>query len=578
MKDFSFYAYYNELIWQNSIYTQHVQLIHQILYGNAKLKTHSSVTCSKIRDKKGHKFTTNQLYYKDYCGIDSPSLDEKAYYMKGLNLHTLPESGPALAEQLVSKDYYLSQNVYKKLSEEPDIYKALVILLEGVMNNECLISMQEQTDTISSKNKTEVSLHVELGKAIEAQRNNSEYPLNVFKTPIGWYINLIVRFTKTSTTDIAERTSMSRPQFMRKTTPDINCSCNLFLSDIQEICAALNTSISSILYCYENKNYFEKNPKDIEYFCHAIQQDNTSNIHARNEGYSHLITNPKNPLFRKWINKKFFCYFSSTNSVESKSEKKEYADTKLLDDTYSDLYKVFSTDHIYSGILSFEEKADPIVPTSTQCIATFRFLVNPEKNFVKKYSGPVVISDSDDKQALFIQLFYNDEITFMILNNPKGNPKHLLASVLTLSSKEDQHTPCAERMFMSKEMIVPNSSAYKYMRSHLLMHDSHIRIDSFGYDLLVKDLVDLNTDDARSILAKYGQLQDLKKMDTLEYQVTIRELAYIKDLLVDHSGLSAQQRILFETLLRYHSIAPWYSKVNDSKIPKLKTTIREQNS
>ena len=102
---------------------------------------------------------------------------------------------------------------------------------------------------------------------------------------------------------------------------------------------------------------------------------------------------------------------------------------------------------LYSGILTFKAKENPSDSSVSQCIATVKFMVDPKKNYVKEYSGPVIISDSGDKHALFVQLYYNDEITFMILNIPQDPPECLIASILTLSSRNETspRLPCVER-------------------------------------------------------------------------------------------------------------------------------------
>lgn len=577
MKNFTFYEFL-KLVMEYSFFTRYIDVVNQIIKGNHKSRDYTSREITSLKEEGGHKFTKKQRIFREYCGEEAPNSDKKVQYMKGLKLNRDLESGSNLVDKLNTEQYYIPQDIQKKLYIEKDIYVALVVLLEAVIHNECIMSSQKRLTTSSVEYVENLDYHRELRRAIEKQKENESYSLNIFKMPLEWYINQIINHTKTNNVKTVERGSMSLQSFIKKTTPNSEQSYDLYLSDIEKICTELNVSIGSILYCYENKEYFESNPQEIQNFCHTLPDYSTSSkTEIQNESNDNLIVDSKDPIFRKWLNKSFYCYFSSTNPKESKDEKKKKAGVDLLSNEYSDLFEIFSDDHIYSGILTFKAKENPSDSSVSQCIATVKFMVDPKKNYVKEYSGPVIISDSGDKHALFVQLYYNDEITFMILNIPQDPPECLIASILTLSSRNETspRLPCVERMIMSEKKLLPDSLTYNYMRSHLRMHDSFIRIDTKGYDFLIQDLNKLDSNDAKVVLEKYGDLHSLKKLGTKGQPVIINELAYINDWMIDKSDLTPEQCILFETMLRCHSIAPWYSKVNHSQLKKLENIIKK---
>lgn len=58
-----------------------------------------------------------------------------------------------------------------------------------------------------------------------------------------------------------------------------------------------------------------------------------------------------------------------------------------------------------------------------------------------------------------------------------------------------------------------------------------------------------------------------------------KELAYIKDTHISNlTNLTEKQKIIFESSLRLHSIAPWYTKSNSKKARELIELIRDNKN
>lgn len=109
------------------------------------------------------------------------------------------------------------------------------------------------------------------------------------------------------------------------------------------------------------------------------------------------------------------------------------------------------------------------------------------------------------------------------------------------------------------------------MKANLLMHDKHIRIDEFGYSLVLDDLRNSGNDEDIAIANKYKDLESLKSIG----DVQIRKCAYISEGFFDLTHFSKAQNLTFETALRQHSIAPWNAKTNSKTAEKLLELMRD---
>lgn len=566
-KTLSFHVFYNEFIKSKTVYKVR-QSINQIFYGSVSSEKISQSLASKIRTED-YVFTPGLSIFQDYIIFEKYSIEDKANFIKKLNLSDLPRTGEDLCERL--KDYYLSDEIYYQLMDESDIYVAMVKLLEHIMHAKDLTpKMSEKHSAVIKYNREnkDISYVTEL---MEAMRLGGEdIQLDSLKEPLGWYIRLITSHTKVSSSDIARRAHLAHVTFCRKTNPNVKNKRHLYLSDIQEICRAMDTSLGSILYCYENREILENCPETIEGLCLIGSECDVlsrTKKHIINEG---LLTNSAESVFKKWFGR-YFCYFSSTNSRETNSEKKEFAGRNCSDDEYKELAELFTDDHIYSGILTIGP-SDSLY--GQVCTAHFRFMVDPEQPIIKEYFGTVTASKS--KQALFIELYSEkeEEIAFLIIEDTNDvKVRCAIASVLIISSRENHRKPCSERMIISEERIYPGTQSYQIVKANLKMHDRYIRIDTFGFGEVIRELMESGDPKSIEIARKYDKLEKLGP----ENSVVRNELAYIKDTYISNlTDLSEEQKLIFESSLRLHSIAPWYSKSNSKKIKYLIELIREQ--
>lgn len=568
-KKLSFRAFFDEFIEGNTRFKIR-QSVNQIFYGSVNSEKISQSFASKMR-ADNFVFSSGTQLFKDYIISKEYSLKKKSDFIKKLNLSNLPASGEELCNKL--QDYYLSDELYQKLKGESDIYIALIILLEHIMYGKDLISKDsgsQPTDTAEQSRYLGDFWNTELIKA----KNNGEkdFPLDVFKEPLGWYIRLLLNHTKLNSSEIARRANLARVTFNRKTNINTKKKRHLYLSDIQEICKATETSLGSILYCFENRNIFEKTPELINDLCMLDIKNEEIQSTKKQFKTKKLLTDPKESPFEKWFGK-YYCYFSSTNSKETFSGKKEFAGRCCSDKNYKELSELFTDDHVYCGILTISRVDNP---NEHRCMADFKFMVNPERPVIKKYTGTVTISK--DKQAVFIELFSEEEaeISFLIIEDTGVKKvRGAIASVLTISSREDHRKPCSERMIISEEKILPNTHFYQVMKANLKIHDRYIRIDSFGFNEVIKELKNSGNPESIDIVNKYNKLEDIGPLNSVER----KELAYIKDTHISNlTNLTEKQKIIFESSLRLHSIAPWYTKSNSKKARELIELIRDNKN
>lgn len=448
--------------------------------------------------------------------------------------------------------------------DESDIYVAMVKLLEHIMYAKDLFPKELKkysSVTVDSTESSSIQWSSELMQAMSSE--GEDFPLDSFKEPLGWYIRLISNHTRFSSDEIAGRTHLARVTFNRKTNPNAKKKRHLYLSDIQEICKAMGTSLGLILYCFENREVLENSPQLIDSLCILGTEYDEIPLVKKHVKTEQLLTNSDESVFKKWFGK-YYCYFSSTNSKETFTGKKKYAGRSCSDDMYKELAELFTDDHIYAGILIISQSEDPY---EQGCVAEFSFMVDPERPIIKEYRGTVTISRN--KQAAFIELYSEEEaeISFLIIEDTNDiKVRCAIASVLTISSRENHRKPCSERMIICEERIYPNTQFYQIMKANLKMHDRYIRIDSFGFGEVIKELMDSGDPESIDIARKYDKLEKIGS----ENAVVRKELAYIKDTHISNlTDLSEEQKIIFESSLRIHSIAPWYAKTNSKKVKHL---------
>ena len=567
MKKLSFKVFFDEFIEGKTIYNVK-QSVNQIFYGSVTLEKISQSSASKMRDEN-YIFSSRSKIFQDYIISNHLSVDDKIKFIKKLNLRNLPESPSALCKRL--SEYELTPDISFELYNETDTYSALVKLLEHIMHIKGSPTEELKKTVVNKENSMNNSWNTELIKSMN--NKDIDIPLDSFKTPIGWFIQLISNYTKFNTEEFARRTNLAHVTFTQKTNPNIKRKKHLYLVDIQKICKALGISLGTILYCYEHKEIFEKNPELIDSTCFYEIKDNEIAIAPKPTKKEGLLTDSNENAFEKWFNQ-YFCYFSSTNSKETYSGLKIHAGSHCNNDDYQELAELFTDDHIYCGFLTIAPSENQ---SETKCIATLRFMVNPKIPIIKEYEGSVTISR--DKHSIFIELFseVETEKTYLIIEDTNGNNKVrcAMASFLTVSSLENHRKPCVGRMIISEQRIYPNTRSYQFMKSNLKMHDKYIRIDTYGFNEVIKELKASGRQECLDIAEKYNELGKLDTGNT----VTCNELAYIKDTLISNlTNLTREQQEIFETSLRLHSIAPWYSKANSKKARDLIELLQEEEN
>ena len=119
---------------------------------------------------------------------------------------------------------------------------------------------------------------------------------------------------------------------------------------------------------------------------------------------------------------------------------------------------------------------------------------------------------------------------------------------------------------LSRKPIAFDSLAYKVMLSNLMMNDSVIRIDDSGYGELKKYQDKYESAALDEFLNKYPSIGD---MDGGSNYIEVHNCAFINESLIKSfnvGNIDQNDKLYLEALLRYHSIASWYSKTKSSKV------------
>lgn len=410
---------------------------------------------------------------------------------------------------------------------------------------------------------------------------------------IGWY--LFLKKKELSQKDIAYAIhctagGLNRKLIMPKRSDEIIDKISfekankriLEISDAEEICRAMKTSLVDVIYFYSHREYYEKNPDQIdklnklpmlgEKFKHEVidlNKDFLDEDMEKNEGYNYSDENFKNliidvdhPEFEAWYGR-YFCYFSSTSSDEAGKIRKAHFNKASDDEEISELLEISSNDYIFCGILNIfkKDKYD-----DGRCHAEFKFLASPGKKVMKKYSGVLTISRI--RKAVFCELISDEEgeITYLIIEKKEtGSTQPFvrcsMAMVLTFSSKEGRRRPCCERMIISRDIIKEGTEEYRTMKANLLMNDNIIRITQSGYEQLINEIRESEDMVLKEIIEKFPNLESLQGQT-----VVIDSCAFIPEAMIYKlKNLSDEQCRKFEVLLRLNSISPWYCKAKSAK-------------
>lgn len=551
-KRLTFKAFY-ELFLLNNTPLNQIESINQLFFGSRTARKISDSSASKTL-KDDFRLNTRHCYYKKYLTINDYS--KKARYIKGLHLDYIPENTSELCQKLC--DYELSIELIEQINTELDKYVRLAYVLNYALIQTCF----SHTDGHSVP-KAEMAHNTSQSQSQISRLHDSlrqKDSIAFCKEPLRWYLHMLSEHQEFSLSEHSRKAAALLNQYAEQLNGDETSGHILEFPHIQDICDQIGVSLAAILYCYENRQYLKESPELIRTLCNIPEASLPSNTASQSDtepGLSYQIDDPS----LQSIMGDYYCYFSSTNSKETKERKKLMSDKTSKDDRNKALNDIFTKDHIYSGILSIKP-SDSVM--DKRCHAYLRFMVNPEADFFKEYSGTVAVSNS--KQAIFIQLQSEkeSEMTFLILEFPtKSKKRCAFGFALTISSRIHHRKPCVERIFICQDEFEYDSEPYKIMKANLMMHDKFIRIDTTGYNEVIKELKESADAAATEIANKYPTLESIGPENIVEQ----KKLAYIKDThILNLANLTDKQKIIFETSLRIHSIAPWYMKTNSKKV------------
>lgn len=423
-----------------------------------------------------------------------------------------------------------------------------------------------------------------------------QFQLQIMKA-IGWYINIHKDIKQN---EIAKKMNVDPtvisyavipPKDADKITEENYKQNNkrlITISRAMEICKWMDTTLQNILYYYQFKSVlgildkidnFEKltnqltNSENGKEELTPISDDNVDIMKQRKSPsdsvknrVNNIISDINHPDFAPWFGK-YYCYFSSTSSDEAGKKRMSEFDRFSDDPELQELLECSTGEYIFCGIMNIHVRG---IYEDDLCHVDFKFLSNPAERLIKRYSGIFMLSAKT--KAIFCELTSNEqgEKTYFILEKQdlgkeQPNVRCCMAMVLTYSSKVHRRRPCCERMIISNRIIKEGEEGYEAMKAYLRMNDSTIRITQWGYDELIKEIDRSDDPDLRKIAELFPDLYSLNGKN-----VVIESCAFIPESIIyTLNSLTNSQKRKFETLLRNHSIAPWYSKTKATKADTL---------
>lgn len=362
----------------------------------------------------------------------------------------------------------------------------------------------------------------------------------------------------------------------------------LTLNKIKDICGALKVSLPEIIIYYENtKPKDEDNKNDTGQT--EDKPDNSLNIVKTSDLLGTLPTviskNLSLPfdqsLYSPWLGT-YYCYFPSNHSKVTRTNTKMFP--KLCkayceDKDYEELYNLYRQENnIHSGILCIEQPSK-----GNYCLVSLKYLIEPDKGLIEKYTGRATIFSSKPGLYMELESKESDGFIYAIFDtrfNIKITKKTELSMGMILSSSESNR-PCASRIIISRKERFDENKRYHYiLRSNLMLNDSVIRIDTFGYREFVahiKKLSENNSEIESKELKKI--IENLNKFVdryptlgefTYSHDTPKKECAFIdskkvKQFFEKSPDYTELDGIYFDSFIRLHSLSPWFSKVNAEK-------------
>lgn len=431
----------------------------------------------------------------------------------------------------------------------------------------------------------------------------------VLMKAIGWYLTY-KDITNQSQKTIAQQLNYSKSRISQLTISPKQSSEYTFqnyealltehkkslitLYTAKQICSILNTSIPAILsmyfLCNRSEDFISKLPnvEKFRHFSEILNEEHNTHSAQSEEikvssnwlDYEHsIITEVNNPKFRPWAGK-LFCYFYSTNSEEiaqmqkgtmatSVSEKPVQIDSTNDDPLLAELQNLSTGEAVFCGIMQVDDTDDS---KDGLCHVTLSFIPDIQCNKKPKvYRG--ILSLSKKTTAVFCELVGENlgDKAYFITDNPDFSSEDskvscCMAMVLTYSSRVNHRRPCAERMVISRVPIPTGTPEYEAMKANLKMNDKTIRIDEDGYAHLIGSIALADDPNLSEIRKMYPDFESLKRgYGKTEQILHIGE----KDVRKLADRLNEEQYIIFERLLRVHSLAPFYCKTKATKAEEL---------
>ena len=205
---------------------------------------------------------------------------------------------------------------------------------------------------------------------------------------------------------------------------------------------------------------------------------------------------------------------------------------------------------------------------ATQYEVTLQYLSDPDQKKIVCYEGSIQLTSKEQPVFLTLTNPKDHDMMYIIIDTLHMEPHspYTMASVLTLSRTKHRH-PCSMRMIMSRNAIPIDTKPYHIMRSNLMMNDRYIRIDKYGYNEIVKHREQYNSPALDYFLSLYPNIEAIENSNYIE----VNKCAYISEnTILSLKNLDMEEKYYLKALLRFHSIAPWYSKANGMKTEEMK--------
>lgn len=429
-------------------------------------------------------------------------------------------------------------------------------------------------------------------RALEYQKDNENYknPYDSYCKPLKWYLDLYCKYSNNEPNSISElehKMNKSQGVLTKRLNPSSKQHSRLNADEIEEICSNLKTPLSVILYLYEHQSIIQENGDLKNSFDDIIflltdglgkTIENARIFRGFSENgaskYAFLEASTDNNALERWEGRWYFYFPSSDSKIVGPRKKKirsSAADPTAVDEDLRELFALYSDDHIFCGTLDIYEREGKFA-------AKLQYLTNPRRPVIARMDGSVSISQHN--RTIFITpTTNNDEIVFIIVHATNDDPEaeYAAASVLTLSKNREikRRRPCSMRMILSRKPIATESRIYKKICAELMMNDDIIRIDEYGYSELKKNKDNYQSPALDKFLEIYPEIDALEN----DNRIKVSKCAFIRENLIgslnDIEDMGESEILYLEALLRFHSLAPWYSKIKAEKSEELELMDKE---